>query len=768
MASFVRVLSVLAGLLFIACQSGTGQPRASTKTVSTSSTTATTTQAASLPAEAINDHDAFDIAMEAQAADEASEPDVPEAEPEVPRTVVTPDEVKPSRGGLRTILQRQELRILIHGDHEQYLPRASLPAFDDVAAAEDFAASLGVKAVFVRVDSFADLIPKLREGRGDLIAAQLTVTSARKRKVAFTRSILGTAEYLVGREGADDLPKSVEELDGREVHVRASSSYADTLSQLTRRRNGPQVEVVAVGEHESTDEIVASVADGRRPLTVADAHLLDAMQTYSSGFVRLFPLTERRQIAWAVRKRNRKLRDAINRFLQGRALTAHTRKTHTPDLDGIKKRGVLRVLTRNNALTYLLYRGAQFGFEYDLAELLAEELGVRLEVLVVPSRDQLIPWLLEGRGDLIAASMTATEDRKRRVLFSRPYLFTDEVIVAHRRSKRPKTIEDLAGQTVHVRASSSYARTLRKLQEQGIDVKIEEIPEEMETEQIIEAVGRKEFELTVADEHILRVELAYGTRVRAGPALTEAPADYDGDPRFEPEGGKKIAFAMRPTSPKLKAFIDEWIAKNYRGRRYNILKRRYLSAGRTVRRYRRLRLGRTGQISPYDGIIKKYASQYGFDWRLMAAQSFVESRFNPKARSWVGAQGLFQVMPNTGASMGFYDLEDPEVGTHAGIKYMDRLVRRFDPKLPYRQRVRFALAAYNAGLGHVIDARELARQLDLDPDRWFKNVERAMLLLSERKYYKKARYGYCRGKEPVAYVSHIQAKYQAYIEVTSE
>ncbi len=726
---------------------------------------ATATVATSSAAEDLADADTDSV--DAEAIDAMH--DEPPPPPQRQLATVASKDVKPARRSLRTILKKKELRILIPGTDMTYLPRPGLPALADIDLAEMFARSLGVDAKFVLVETYDELIPALREGRGDMIAAQMTVTRDRKRKVAFARSTLGTAEFLVGREGADDLPRSVEDLDGREVHVRASSAYASTLKTLGLSRKGPKIRIVAVPEHESTEEIVESVAEGRRPLTVADAHLLDAMDTYSSGYVRLFAVTERRQIAWAVRKQGRRLRDELNRFLQGHALTAHTRVAAMPDLKGIQERRVLRVLTRNNALTYLLYRGGQFGFEYDLSALLAEALGVRLEVLVAPSRSELIPWLLEGRGDLIAASLTVTDDREQRVVFSRPYMYTDEVIVARKRAKdAPKTIEDLAGRTVHVRESSSYARTLRALQARGIDVKIAEVPETMETESVIEAVAKRKFGLTVADRHILDVELAYGTRVQSGPVLTERTAPAPAAGRFPPDGGKEIAFAMRPDSVELKKYIDEWINKTYRGRRYNILKRRYLNAGRAVRRYRRRRVGRTGQISPYDAIFKKYASRYGFDWRLMAAQSFVESRFDPNARSWVGARGLFQVMPKTGASMGFYKLEDPEIGSHAGMKYMDRLVRRFDPKLPFRQRVRFALAAYNAGLGHVIDARRLAREKGWDPDRWFGNVERAMLLLSNRKYYRKARYGYCRGKEPVAYVSHIQAKYQAYVEVIDQ
>ena len=759
----LRCLTLCGLLGVLACSPGTGKSTEAHEGSSERGAASTATTARALAATPTESDLPDDVEL-------SSEP-LPPPKPRYATTAAA--DVKASKGDLRSIIKRKEIRFLIVGTDEGYLPRPGLPALDDIERAVQFAESLGVKAKFVLVDSYDALISNLLAGRGDVIAAQLTVTPSRAKKVAFARSTFGTAEIVVGQKGAAELPKSVEQLDGRQVFVRNSSAYASTLRSLAKTRGGPKVAIVPVGEHESTEEIVMSVVEGRRALTVADAHLLDAMQSYETGFVRLFPVSERRQISWALRKQNRVLRDALNRFLQGRAMTVHTRVPATPDLDGIKERKVLRVLTRNNALTYLLYRGNQFGFDYDLSQLLADALDVRLEVMVVPARDQLIPWLLEGRGDLIAAALTVTDERRKQVAFSKPYLYTDEVVVSRRGRGAPKTLEDLAGRTIHVRASSSYARTLRALQARGIEVEIGEVPEDMETEAIIEAVAKKKYDLTVADRHILDVELAYGSRVRAGPSLTAAPTAASSagaalGGRLAPDGGIGISFAMRPDSVKLKAFIDAWITKIYRGKNYNIIRRRYMSANRSVRRYRRGRAKKTGKISPYDSIIKKYSSRYGFDWRLMAAQAYVESRFNPKAHSWVGARGLFQVMPRTGASLGFYKLEDPNIGTHAGIKYMDRLVKRFDPKLPFRQRIRFAMAAYNAGLGHVIDARVLARKLGYDPDRWFGHVEKAMLLLSERRYYKNARHGYCRGNEPVAYVSHIQAKYQAYREVTDQ
>ena len=211
----------------------------------------------------------------------------------------------------------------------------------------------------------------------------------------------------------------------------------------------------------------------------------------------------------------------------------------------------------------------------------------------------------------------------------------------------------------------------------------------------------------MADSHILQVEKTYGVAVEAGPNLAEDAPD---------DGAKKpIAFAVRPKAVQLRARLDDFVQKHYRGLKYNILRKRYFEDPRRIRAQKEARVDRTGRISRYDELIKKYSQRYGFDWRLMAAQAFVESGFDASARSWVGALGLFQVMPNTGKSLGLADLMRPEVGIHAGIKYMSRLISRFDPELPFAERVWLALAAYNVGLGHVNDARRLARGEGLGP-----------------------------------------------------
>lgn len=680
-----------------------------------------------------------------------------EAEPPT-REVAKAGAVALDTGGLERIKARGTLRVLVQHNEESFLPRTGTPALRDVELADAFAASLGVKPVFVVIESYDALIPALLEGKGDLIAAQLTVTDARKAQIAFSRSTFGTAEILVGNKGAKGLPEKVEDLAGRTISVRKSSSYAESLEALKAKEKLDTLKIEFVPEHEDAEDIVFSVTNGERDLTVVDGHILTAIETYNPRFVRLFPIADKREIAWAVRKSNPDLRAAVDDFVLENALTSHRENLFTGDLEGIEKRKVLRVLTRNNPITYFLYRGRQFGFDFELAEMMAEHLGVRLEVVVPPSRDQLVPWLLEGRGDVIAALLTVTDEREGKLAFSTPYLFVNEVLVQKKGAPKLEGVEGLAGKKVHVRRSSSYYETLVGLKERGVDLEIVLADEQEETEALIHKVADGEIAYTVADDALLDVELAYGADVEAGLVLTP--------PEDDAPGAKDIAFAVRPGSKALKAELDAFVKKNYRGLRYNIAKKRYFKNLRTIRSARTSRVGETGKISPYDDLIKQYAKKYGFDWRLMAAQSYVESRFDPKAKSWVGAKGLFQVMPRTGKSMGFTNLEDPRTGIHAGIKYMRRLVDRLDPKIPLKDRVRFALAGYNAGIGHVYDAQRLAKQKGWDPTKWFGNVEKAMLLLADKEYARQARHGYCRGGEPVKYVSHIQALYDAYVEVS--
>ena len=659
------------------------------------------------------------------------------------------------QGDLPSIRARGTLRVLVGASgEEEFLPRQGMPASLDKTLAEELAGRLGVDMEFVLVDRRDELIPMLVEGKGDLVAAQLTVTDKREQQVAFARPTATVEEWVVGQRGAENLPRSPVALAGREVHVRPSSSFAETLEAL-QGSDIATLKVVFVEEHLDTESIVYEVTQGKRPLTVVDSHTLDAIQAYTDAVEPLFKIAEGRQIAWAVRRQNPELLAATNTFLVEKSLTGHTNERFLGDLEGIRERGVLRVLTRNNPVTYYLYRGRPMGFDFELAKLIAEDLDVRLAMVVPPSRDQLIPWLLEGRGDIIAASFTITEERGAHVAFSQPYLFVDEMVVSRAGDPPMTTLADLKGTTLHVRRSSSYYDTLERLQGDYGPFTIVEAPENLETEQLIGMVARGEIPLTVSDSHILNVELTYRDEIVGALTLSRGGDDE-----------KAIAFAVRPQNTELAAYLDGFVKKTYRGLEYNLARKVYFEDKHWIAVATTRRTGVSGELSPYDGVIKKYSESYGLDWRLMAAQAFHESGFDPNAKSWVGALGLFQVMPATGQEMGITELVDPpEGGVRAGIMYMDRQIKRMDPTIPFGQRVRFALAAYNAGYGHLIDARRLAAEIGLDPDRWFGNVENAIALLEDPQYHTKARYGYCRGTEPALYVSRIQNTYDNYVKI---
>jgi membrane-bound lytic murein transglycosylase F len=295
---------------------------------------------------------------------------------------------------------------------------------------------------------------------------------------------------------------------------------------------------------------------------------------------------------------------------------------------------------------------------------------------------------------------------------------------------------------------------MEALQQLGIDFKLVAAPEELETEELIAQVARGEIDLTVADSHILDIELTWRDDIRPAFALQE----------------RQHGWVVRKDNPKLLQAVNAYLRKEYRGLFYNVTYEKYFDNPKRIQRSleERADTADNNALSPYDGVVKKHAENYGFDWRLIVSQMYQESRFNPNAKSWVGAQGLLQVMPRTARELGISNLRDPEQGVSAGVRYLNWLLQRFEPDLDIGERTWFALAAYNAGLGHVRDARRLAARKGWDPDQWFDNVEKAMLLLAKKEYAQQAKHGYVRGHEPVNYVRQIRDRYLAYLSLKDE
>ncbi len=669
-----------------------------------------------------------------------------------PTEIVSVDDSYIETGDLDAISSHEKLRILSLPEEHTWLPRQGTSFESEQDAAIKLARSLDLQPVFVYVKKFEELVPALQQGRGDIIAANLTITESRKDSISFSVPLLHSRERIVARK--DDALQQLNGLKHRTIAYLADTSHEETIQQLQQQM--PSIKTQVLDGDLNEDQILDLLNQRKIDLTILDANRLDIISSYRSDFSSPLALTEERAIAWAVRKDNPRLLEHINQFLTQQQLTDKPQSIYRDDLDKIKQRKTLRVITRNNAASYFLWRGELLGFEYELAKKFAAQHGLRVEIIVAPSHEEQIPMLLRGEGDIIANFMTITDQRKQQgIVFSRPHHQSFEVVVTRSDDNSINSINDLSGRTFHVRESSAYWHSLQKLKREGHDFNIEKVDENMETEEIIAKVASGEFDLTLADEHLLNIELTWRDDVKRALPLGEE---------------RDHAWVVRSNNPQLLDAANRFIKKQYRSLFYNVTYNKYFKNPHRIKEYRddRLDLRTDGGLSPYDELVKKYAREHQFDWRLLTAQMYQESRFNPKAKSWVGARGLMQVMPRTAKELGIENLQQPENGIKAGVLYLNWVRERFEEELDVKDRMWFTLAAYNAGQGHVKDARRLAAQLGLNPDRWFDNVEKAMLLLSKPQHARKARHGYVRGSEPVNYVRGISKRYYAYLELGAD
>jgi membrane-bound lytic murein transglycosylase F len=619
--------------------------------------------------------------------------------------------------------------------------------------ARHLAEELGLRATFVAVERFEELIPALLEGRGDLIVENLTVTEARSKRVAFSVPVELVREHVVTRT-RDDTLHGPPDLAGRSLAVQRSSAFWQTAQALQRQHPGLRIE--AAPEELDVDALLDAVASNRFDLTLMDSNVTRAAAAWRDDLRVAIDLQENRVIAWAMRPDAVQLRAAVDGFLARASpgTDAAPRRTRTGDLPTLRERGVLRVITRNSSSTYFITRGELVGFEYDLARRFAERHGLRLEIVVPPSRDDLFRWLRDGRGDVIAAGLTIRPERavRERIAFSRMMHEVRQTLVGRADDAdqpTPHSLEELAGRSFAVRRSSAYWQTLEKLRRDGVDLELIAAPEDLETDEIVARVAAGDYDLTLADSHIAAIECSWRDDVEAGLQI-----------------GDQIAhgWAVRREDDELLAAIDAFFDAEYRGLFYNVTRDKYFANASSIQERLASRPRNTGWISPYDDLVQAYAPRFGFDWRLITAQMFQESRFDPKARSFAGARGLLQVMPRTARELGYRDLEDPETGIRAGLDYLAWVRERFDPDLPSSDRTWMSLAGYNVGAGHVRDAQRIAAEQGLDPTRWFGHVEAALLLKQKPEFHRKTRYGYARAREPVAYVRNIRDRYQAYIQ----
>ncbi len=424
------------------------------------------------------------------------------------------------------------------------------------------------------------------------------------------------------------------------------------------------------------------------------------------------------------------------------------------DLDSILTRDTLRVITRNHPLMYYLYRGARRGFEYELIKKFAEEQNIHLQVVVPPRFEDMVPYLLEGRGDIIAAMLTRTEERSGIINFSNPYLEVRQVLVGTEEHPPPRTMDELEGRTIVVRRGSSYEERLRELQRQGLNVIIQSPIDSLNDEEPVELVARGLAELTIVDNVIARMEQSFFPNLQIGISITES---------------QQIAWAVRPNAPELQETLDEFLSRYRKSSYFAILQRRYFNHSERFIRHRsaQLALRTEGKISRYDHIFKHAGERYGFDWRFLAAVSYIESGFYPDAKSWAGAIGLMQLMPTTGEELGVDNLYDPSQNIFGGSRYMKFLYNQFEDVENEMDRLAFSIGSYNVGWGHVQDARRWAQDHGQDGDSW-KTVRNVMAQFDQPEYYQGSRNGYFRGKYVVEYVDNVMDRYIAFCSLVPQ
>ncbi|SHF60930.1 membrane-bound lytic murein transglycosylase F [Microbulbifer donghaiensis] len=648
-------------------------------------------------------------------------------------------------GDLERIQKRGRLRLLVDPGRSSMLKRAATQQDVEIAQARLMAQKLGLELTVLQVAQFADLIPQLNAGKGDLIANNLIVTEGRREQVEFSAPSAEIQLMLVSGKATPAVGDS-DNLAGKTLTVTAGTKFVERAQAFARQHPGLQLDI----SDQNYMDILVDVANGKTDFTIVDELLLELTQQFRDDLKanRIFP--EKYELAWAIRQNSPQLLGAVDDAVRHIRLTRPSRRS-TGDLDAIQQRGVLRAVTRNHPGTYFMWKGQILGFEFSLLEKYANKLGVRLEIIVAERHDDFVRALQNGDADIAASLLSDTERRRQKgMAFSSSYIDTPTGIIA-RRDDTIASVGELAGRTVYVRKSGSHYDTALRLQKTVPQLQIELAPEELDIQQIIDRVGEGKYDLTIADEVSYKIERAWRDDIAFPLELPDEKSSY--------------SWMLRDSNPQLLESINGFFAKRKVGDVLPTLYTRYFDRPKRTRE-EITQLSKKGNISPFDDLVRNYAEQFGFDWRLVVAQMFQESGFDPKAKSWVGAQGLMQVMPDTGKQVGESDLFDPRTSIRAGIKYLDWLHGKFVNRgLNPENSMWFTLAAYNAGLGHVFDAQDLAEQKGWDRDTWFDNVEKAMLLLAEPIYYKRARYGYARGQEPFDYVRKIENRFRHFVSL---
>ena len=455
------------------------------------------------------------------------------------------------------------------------------------------------------------------------------------------------------------------------------------------------------------------------------------------------------------------------------------------DLPDIVNDGILHVLFTFNSTGYFLYRGETLGYEYELLTMFARDAKLKLDPIVVRDSAELFDRLNKGDGDVAAAQLSVPSPSASIGVAVTDSLYATAPVLVQRtapesagatptvakalareknetapspiqvRARLIETPSQLAGQQVHLPRTSPYRERLLELNDELTqDIDVVEVDES--SDKLIQRLAEGEIAFTVAAENVAQLKSGEYTNLLIKPAI--------GPPQ-------SVVWAVRRNAPLLLAQLDQSLAAKRKSGLLTTLYRKYFLDRRayTARTASPYLTAETGTISPYDDAFRASAAIPGWDWRLVAAQAFQESRFNPRARSWAGAIGLMQIMPKTARQLRV-NPSDPAKSIEAACRYIWSLDDIWRSSISDEsERIKFILASYNVGVGHVQDAVRLAEKNGDNPHRWI-DVAYWLIRKSKRSVYNDpvVKHGFARGTEPVAYVDQILARWSNYKQFVRE
>lgn len=423
------------------------------------------------------------------------------------------------------------------------------------------------------------------------------------------------------------------------------------------------------------------------------------------------------------------------------------------ELDRIRDAGELVVVTINSPTTF--YEGAdqQVGLEYEMTKAFADYLGVKHRLVVVKQFADVLPALAAGKGDMAAAGITITVDRKKQFRFSLPYQHIHQQLVYRETGHKPKDYSDLQGHDIEVVSGTTYVDRLQELKQQYPRLEWSE-SRSQDVGELLEMVWEGLLEYTVADSHIVTLQRQHYPELRVA---------------FDMQNRESLAWAFRADRDEsLYHEANNFMKKIRRSGELKVLLERYYGATASNPVNMSIyRLRVHNRLPKYQLWFEEAAKKYDLDWRLLAAIGYQESFWNPMAISPTGVRGIMMLTSTTAEHVGIRNRLDPQQSIDGGARYLKEMYDRLPPEIEEPDRAWMALAAYNIGFHHLMDARKIARMQNADPNKWLE-IEARLPLLAQSHWYKNLPYGYARGWEPVSYVNRIRSYYDVLKKIDEE